>query len=126
MKKRFFLLILIFSAQSLFATRPNLNQTPGELCNPSNPDFAGYRYQAHVAYCTRNVDHDKKLLVAKAYGIPESEWKNYEFDHLIPLNSGGDSSVANLWPEPIGEAQGIKILQPLSTSFLHTNRSSVQ
>ncbi len=88
----------------VFATQPNSNVTPGELCTPSNPDFVQYRYKAHLAYCKRNVSHYKKLQVAQVYGIAESDWHNYEFDHLIPLNSGGDSSVANLWPQPIVEA----------------------
>jgi hypothetical protein len=104
--KALILISLIFSISSAFATRPDPNMTPGELCTPSNKDFTGYRYAAHVAYCKRDVTREMKLQIAKAYGnIPESEWPNYEFDHLIPLNSGGDSSISNLWPQPIAEAK---------------------
>ena len=88
-----------------FAVQPNPTLTPGEICTPNNPDFVGYRYAAHVAYCRRNVTQEMKLQIAQEYGgIPQSEWPNYEFDHLIPLNAGGDSSITNLWPQPIAEA----------------------
>ncbi len=33
------------------------------------------------------------------YGIPYSEHTNYEVDHFIPLEIGGDNSIKNLWPE---------------------------
>ena len=106
MKKIILLIALTVSFSSAFATKPDPKLTPGELCTPSNKDFTGYRYAAHVAYCKRNVTTAMKLQIAKAYGgIPQSEWSNYEFDHLIPLNAGGDSSIANLWPQPIVEAK---------------------
>ncbi len=35
----------------------------------------------------------------QAYGASGSA-SNYEFDHLIPLELGGSSNLANLWPEP--------------------------
>lgn len=94
----------LFAAQA-FAARPDAALTPGELCTPDDADFAGYRYPAHVAYCKRNVTYAEKQAVAKAYGVPESEWRNYEFDHLIPLNAGGDSHPANIWPQPLNEAK---------------------
>jgi len=106
MKKIALLLLLSLSVTSVFATKPDPKLTPGELCTAANADFQEYRYPAHVAYCKRNVSHAKKVQIAAAYGgIPESEWHNYEFDHLIPLNAGGDSSVANLWPQPLVEAK---------------------
>jgi hypothetical protein len=106
MKKIFMLFALTLSVSSAFAVKPNPTLTPGELCTPSNKDFSGYRYAAHIAYCNRDVTQEMKQQIAQAYGnIPESEWSNYEFDHLIPLNAGGDSSIANLWPQPIAEAK---------------------
>ena len=106
MKKLFLLFVLALSVSSAFAVKPDPKLTPGELCTPSNSDFTGYRYAAHVAYCKRNVTQAMKQQIAQAYGgIPESQWSNYEFDHLIPLNAGGDSSIANLWPQPIAEAK---------------------
>jgi hypothetical protein len=104
--KLMLMFLLSLPGSLAFATQPNPTLTPGELCTPNNPDFAGYRYAANIAYCKRNVSLAEKQQIAKAYGdIPESEWPNYEFDHLIPLNAGGDSSIANLWPQPIAEAK---------------------
>lgn len=41
-----------------------------------------------------------KLKIMQEYGDSDSP-KNYEFDHLIPLEVGGNpTSEANLWPEP--------------------------
>lgn len=95
-----------------FAAKPDAKLTPGELCTPTNPDFAGYRYSEHIAYCRRNVSREMKIQIAQAYGgIPESEWPKYEFDHLIPLNAGGDSSITNLWPQPISEAKEKDVLE---------------
>jgi hypothetical protein len=108
MKKTVLFLMFVLSFSTTFSTayavQPNPQFTPGALCTPDDPDFAGYRYSAHIAYCNRNVSHAEKLQVAAAYGIPESEWGNYEFDHLIPLNAGGTSQAVNIWPQPIAEA----------------------
>ncbi|MDE1843555.1 MAG: hypothetical protein KGH95_07905 [Thaumarchaeota archaeon] len=41
-----------------------------------------------------------KLKMMDAYGFTDSP-KNYEFDHLIPLEVGGNpTDIKNLWPEP--------------------------
>jgi hypothetical protein len=86
-------------------TDPNGGLTPGTLCSPDDPNFANYDYPEHIARCERNVTREMKQQIADSYGgIPESEWSNYEFDHLIPLCAGGSSSIANLWPQPIDEA----------------------
>jgi hypothetical protein len=106
MKKSFAVIALVLFSSFAFGTKPDPKLTPGELCTPSNKDFVEYRYPAHIAYCKRDVTQQMKQQIAAAYGnIPESEWSNYEFDHLIPLNAGGDSSIANLWPQPIAEAK---------------------
>ena len=41
----------------------------------------------------------EKFAIMQAYGVSASA-SNYEFDHLIPLELGGSSNLANLWPEP--------------------------
>jgi hypothetical protein len=87
-------------------TDPDWTFTPGRLCTPSDPDFKEYRYPEHIAYCNRDVTPQMKQEVAAHYGIPQSEWGNYEFDHLIPLCIGGDSHVDNLWPQPRGNPNG--------------------
>lgn len=81
---------------------PNWSVTPGNLCTPGDPNFKEYRYTEHIAYCNRNVTLQMKQQVAAEYNVPQSDWSSYEFDHLIPLCIGGDSSVDNLWPQPRG------------------------
>lgn len=91
---------------------PNASQTPGLLCTPSDPNFQNYDYPEHIARCVRNVGTDEKLKIAAAYGnIPQSEWPNYEFDHLIPLCAGGSDDIRNLWPQPISEAHKKDVLE---------------
>jgi len=34
-----------------------------------------------------------------AYGISSTSASAYEYDHLVPLELGGSSAIANLWPE---------------------------
>ena len=90
----------------LARAQPDFSFTPGNLCTPSDPNFKEYRYPEHIPYCQRNVTHDMKATVAAHYGVPEADWHGYEFDHLIPLAIGGDSSVDNLWPQPNADNQG--------------------
>lgn len=90
------------SARGGTVAQPDWTYTPGNLCTPSDPNFKEYRYPEHVAYCNRNVTKDMKLQIAAHYGVPQADWSNYEFDHLIPLGIGGDSSMDNLWPQPRG------------------------
>ncbi len=85
--------------------QPNPKLTPGVACAEQDPDFKGFDYPSHVARCNRNISTLEKQRVAANYGnIPASEWKNYEFDHLLPLCAGGSNSDQNLWPQPIDEA----------------------
>jgi hypothetical protein len=82
---------------------PDLSFTPGKICTIADSDFSELRYPEQIAYCKRHVTQAMKTEVAAHYGVPESEWGNYEFDHLIPLAIGGNSHVENLWPEPRGD-----------------------
>lgn len=42
-----------------------------------------------------------KYTVLARYGIPWSAHQEYEMDHLVPLELGGDpADLRNLWPEP--------------------------
>lgn len=86
--------------------RPDSSVTPGGLCSPTDPNFKEYRYPERIAYCQRHVTQAMKRQVAEHYGIAQADWGNYEFDHLIPLAIGGDSSVDNLWPEPNADNEG--------------------
>ena len=85
---------------------PDWSFTPGKLCSASDPGFSEYRYAEQIPYCKRNVTSQMKQEIAAHYGVPQSDWPNYEFDHLIPLSIGGDSHVDNLWPQPHGDPDG--------------------
>ncbi len=132
MIKRLFLVVAFSSVGfTSFATQPIKAVTPGALCTPTDPNFDGYRYKDHVAHCARRVTREMKLQVAQAYGgIPQSEWHNYEFDHLIPLNAGGASSIENLWPQPLDEAhEKDQVEQQTSDGLLNgtlTQKQAVQ
>jgi hypothetical protein len=107
-----FLGIFVLPQSSFAFTPPNATQTPGLVCTPSDPNFQKYDYAEHIARCARNVGTDEKLKIATAYGnIPQGEWPNYEFDHLIPLCAGGSDDITNLWPQPITEAHKKDILE---------------
>ena len=86
-------------------TAPDDSLTPGALCTDSDDDFDQYDYPEQVARCTRNVDESEKADIGDAYGIDQSDWSDYEFDHLIPLCAGGSNAPENLWPQPIDEAK---------------------
>ena len=85
---------------------PDSSYTPGHLCSPGDPNFKEYRYAEHIPYCNRNVTQRMKATIAEHYDVPQSDWSGYEFDHLIPLAIGGDSSIDNLWPQPHGTPDG--------------------
>jgi hypothetical protein len=85
---------------------PDSSYTPGHLCSPSDPNFKEYRYAEHIPYCNRAVTQQMKVTIAAHYGVPQADWNGYEFDHLIPLACGGDSSIDNLWPQPHGTPDG--------------------
>ncbi|MCX5795906.1 MAG: hypothetical protein NTY77_10460 [Elusimicrobia bacterium] len=85
---------------------PDWSFTPGKLCSTSDPDFKEFRYAEQIPYCKRHVTQQMKQEVAAHYGVAQSEWHDYEFDHLIPLSIGGNSHVENLWPQPHGFPDG--------------------
>ena len=100
--KLVFAVAVLVSAHASSFTYPRVpvrHKTPGELCTPSNPNFAEYRYRERIPYCRRNVSTALKTRVYESYGIPAEERGQYTIDHLIPLSLGGSNSERNLWPE---------------------------
>lgn len=110
-----------FAVPEMLAARvePDFSFTPGHLCTTSDPNFDGLRYPEQIAHCRRNVTEKMKQIVAAHYGIPRSDWSNYEFDHLIPLAIGGDSSIDNIWPQPHGNPDGSQGKDRLEDQLYH-------
>lgn len=51
----------------------------------------------------RGVTQTERYDMFVAYGIPYAQHSDYELDHLIALELGGDNEESNLWPEPQAE-----------------------
>lgn len=105
MGRPFFLLVIgIFLNSSLawstdWPKVPNLERTPGALCDRRNADFDGYRYPEKIPHCRRDVDGRLKRRIYEDYNIPAQCRRFYTIDHLIPLSIGGSNDIKNLWPE---------------------------
>ena len=104
--KMFFtaLVSVLFMDCAWSSTQPDWTKTPGILCSSHDTNFSNYDYPEHIARCARNIGNDEKLQVATAYQVPQADWLQYEFDHLIPLCAGGSNSPQNLWPQPLDQA----------------------
>ncbi len=102
--------LIAFSAGA--NTLPDPEMTPGLVCTESDRDFKGFDYPEGIARCKRNFKQSEKTSVARHYGdIPEDDWSNYEFDHLIPLCAGGSNSLKNVWPQPLEQAKRKDVLE---------------
>lgn len=113
MKRRTSVVLVFLSLvlSSLVYAEPDLERTPGKVCTQDDPDFSHFAYPEHIAICYRGVSFFEKKEVAKDYGIPQSEWRNYEFDHLIPLCAGGANGGENVWPQLLIEAHKKDVLE---------------
>ncbi len=76
---------------------PNPKLTPGSIFSGVTAAQVCVRGYARSV---RHVPHEEKLEVYRAYGIPHHRPREYEVDHLVPLELGGDNTPTNLWPQP--------------------------
>lgn len=76
---------------------PDSRCTPGSTFNVSLDVLCTTGYTDKVRYVTE----DMKATVRQIYGISIHSTEEYEIDHLIPLELGGDNSLANLWPQTV-------------------------
>lgn len=67
----------------------------------------------------RNVSDTTRQKVFAEYGIPYSEHRNYEIDHLISLELGGSNDISNLWPENSNIANG-SLTKDKFENYLHS------
>ncbi len=75
---------------------PDSACTPGAIfTNATQQEICTYGYTRSV----RNVPFSEKDQVYAEYGIFHHSPGQYEVDHLVPLELGGNNDIANLWPE---------------------------
>ncbi|MGA9057290.1 MAG: HNH endonuclease signature motif containing protein [Terriglobia bacterium] len=81
----------------------DLNATPGVAMTATTAVICAPDYARRV----RRVPLSVKRLVCAEYAIPVSRCngRNFEIDHLIPLELGGSNDIKNLWPQPLAEAR---------------------
>jgi hypothetical protein len=77
------------------ADRPNRDLTPGVTRPISRTAVCSTRWGLD----RRHVTEAMRRQVFAAYGIPYSQHRSYELDHLVPRELGGADDVANLWPQ---------------------------
>ena len=76
--------------------RPNPTLTPGATVSVPLARLCEKSYASAV----RHVSGRTKAAVYAAYGISRRSHREYEVDHLIPLELGGSNDPKNLWPQP--------------------------
>lgn len=86
------------------ASMPNSEITPGD----TDPILNEQRICSETFHTSdyRYLTLADKRKIFSQYQIPWTERKNYEVDHLVPLELGGSNSFRNLWPQPCREHPG--------------------
>ncbi len=81
---------------------------PDPVCTPGAvlTTDAATVCQAGYASSVRNLPDATRNAVYAEYGI--SDHTDYVIDHLIALEDGGDTAIANLWPERVSGWPGAK------------------
>jgi hypothetical protein len=93
------------AAQADVAELPNAALTPGAVVSRDVATVCRRGYSRTV----RRPDDDNWHAFARhifaTYGVPYAQHREYELDHLVPLEIGGAPADArNLWPQPLEEA----------------------
>jgi hypothetical protein len=71
-------------------TQENIDQT---ICNP--------HWSTKSIRPSESYTHELKVRQIREYGYSDDQLRDYEEDHLIPLEVGGNpTDPRNLWPEP--------------------------
>jgi hypothetical protein len=85
---------------------PDPTRTPGAV----DPDITQANIQDTIcnpSWSTKSIrppehyTHELKIEQIREYGYADADLRDYEEDHLIPLELGGNpTDPKNLWPEP--------------------------
>jgi hypothetical protein len=81
---------------------PDLSCTPGAAFNVTKEQVCTSGYSSSV----RDVTETEKNQVYAEYGIASHTTSEYEVDHFISLELGGDNDISNLWPEAASPTPG--------------------
>ena len=84
-------------------SRPDPRCTPGAVFSGVTPQklcVSGYTQSV------RAVSQAEKDRVYAEYGIVHHTTGQYEIDHLISLELGGNNDISNLWPEAAAPVPG--------------------
>jgi hypothetical protein len=106
---------------------------PDPLCTPGAVDLVVRASSLANTVCrrggytasvrpSRTASAAAKRQIMAAYGLAWADAGRYELDHLIPLNAGGSSNVANLWPEPNVFRTGLA--RP--SAYLHNDKDQAE
>lgn len=95
---------------------PDPQLTPGATFNVSTATVCRRGYAASV----RDVPESEKYRVYEEYGVVHHTTNQYEIDHLISLELGGNNSVANLWPELNDHPHGYLNSKDILENRLHS------
>lgn len=89
-----------YSQSSNGFDKPIKALTPGHTLSVDLATLCTAGYTATV----RSVPSSVRAQVFAEYGQVDKPNK-WEVDHLISLELGGDNSLQNLWPQPLGQAR---------------------
>lgn len=117
------------SIQSVPTNCNSVNGLPDPKCTPGSVDPRVTQDNIKNTICksgyTKTVrppvsyTEPLKVKLMKSYGIKDS-LKDYELDHLIPLEVGGNpTDVKNLWPEP-WHGNNTASMKDKFENYLHT------
>lgn len=101
------MLVTSASAHAAEYSKPDPSLTPGAVASTDSVEICasdGFPGSAYSRAHRTTTKDDRRADFAR-YGIPWSERRGYEDDHLVPLCLGGADVPSNRWPEPIAEAR---------------------
>jgi hypothetical protein len=73
--------------------RPNPRLTPGVVASHDAVAVCQQPKRTRAA-----IPFSQQQLIFQAYGIPAQDTHKYALDYLVPLQLGGSTANANLWP----------------------------
>ena len=98
--------LLLSVAAHAAADVPNPSLTPGGASPVvTQANIGSTICMPGYSSSVRKVSNATKHQVYVSYNIAKAKQRLYVVDHLIPLEVGGANDIANLWPEPKGEAK---------------------